>query len=46
MDRKDNFLIYTPFLEQYSELLEEGGKSHGQNETRITEVNAETTDDN
>lgn len=46
MDGKDTFTTYIPFLAQYSEAIEPGDKLHGQNETRITEVNAETTDDN
>ena len=46
MDGKDTFTTYTPFLEQYSKVIEEEDKSHGQHETRITEVDAETTDDN
>lgn len=46
MDGKDNFTTYTPFLAQYSNVIEQGEKLHGQYETRITEVNDETTDDN
>ncbi len=46
MDGKDSFTTYTPFLVQYSEAIDLGDKLHGQYETRITEVNDETTDDN
>ena len=46
MDDKDTFTTYTPFLAQYSKVIEQGDKLYGQSETRITEVNDETTDDN
>jgi hypothetical protein len=46
MDGKDTSTTYTPFLMQYSETIDPGDKLHGEYETRITEVNDETTDDN
>ena len=46
MDGNDALTSYTPFLAQYSEIIELGDKVHGQCETRITEVDDETTDDN
>lgn len=46
MVSEDPFTTYTPFLAQYSEVIEPGDKLHERCETRITEVNDETTDDN
>jgi len=46
MDGKAAFTTYTPFLVQFSEIIEPGENLHGQYETRITEVDGETTDDN